>query len=37
MKNLKASIALALGYLLLYAGIHDGGNYALSPWAVLSS
>lgn len=35
MKNLKASIALGLGYLLIYAGIHNGGEFALYPWGAL--
>lgn len=35
MRNLKASLALALGYLLLYAGLHNGGQYALYPWGAL--
>lgn len=35
MKNFKSSLVLALGYLLIYAGIHDGGKYALYPWGAL--
>lgn len=29
---LIAAVELALGYLLLYAGIADNGKHALSPW-----
>lgn len=28
---------LGLGYWLLYAGLAQGGNFALQPWAVFSS
>lgn len=35
MGNLKAAVALAVGYWLFYAGIHDGGAYALTPWAAI--
>lgn len=29
---LIAAAELMLGYILLYAAVHDGGKYALSPW-----
>jgi hypothetical protein len=31
------SACLAVGYLLAYAGIADGGKYALRPWAALTA
>lgn len=37
MRNLKASIAFAFGYLFLYAGLAQGGAFALQPWAALGS
>lgn len=37
MKNLKASLALGLGYWLVYAGIHNGGEFALAPWQAFST
>lgn len=36
MGNFKASVCLAVGYLLLYAGISNGGAYALKPWKSLT-
>lgn len=36
MGNFKASVCLAFGYLLLYAGISNGGVYATRPWAALT-
>ncbi len=32
---LIGSILLAVGYLLVYAGVSDGGKYAQNPWAAL--
>lgn len=37
MRNLKASLAFALGYWLLYAGLAQGGAFALQPWQALTS
>lgn len=37
MRNLKANIALALGYWLLYCGIAQGGAFALEPWKALKA
>ena len=37
MKNLKANIALAFGYWMVYCGIAQGGAFALSPWAVFQT
>lgn len=31
------SVMVALGYLLTYAGIADGGKYALRPWDALNA
>lgn len=32
-----ASIMGAIGYLLLYAGVANGGRYALRPWDALNA
>ncbi len=32
---LIGSILLAVGYLLAYAGVADGGKYATNPWQAL--
>ncbi len=31
------SITVAIGYLLLFAGVSDKGKYALRPWDALSA
>jgi len=31
------SAMLAAGYLLLYAGVADGGKYVLRPWDALGA
>lgn len=36
MGNLKASLAFMLGYWMLYAGLAQGGAFALSPWDALA-
>lgn len=36
MGNFKASLCLAVGYLLLYAGISNGGRFAARPWDALT-
>ncbi len=36
MENLKASLVLAVGYLLLYAAVAQGGKFALHPWEAFS-
>ena len=33
---LIGSVMAGLGYLLLYAGISQGGRYVLRPWDALS-
>lgn len=32
---LLGSILLAVGYLLVFAGVDEGGKYALTPWQAL--
>jgi hypothetical protein len=36
MANFKASFCLAVGYLIFYAGISNGGRYATRPWDALT-
>lgn len=36
MGNFKASLCLAIGYLIFYAGISNGGAYATQPWKALT-
>lgn len=31
------SIMAAIGYLLVYAGVADGGKYATRPWGALGA
>lgn len=35
VRLMLASIVGAIGYLLLYAGVAEGGTYALRPWDAL--
>ena len=35
MGTLKANLAIALGYWMLYCGLAQGGAFALSPWQAL--
>lgn len=32
MNGFMASLLLGLGYLLVFAAVHDGGKYAQRPW-----
>ncbi len=36
MGNFKASFVLAIGYLIFYAGIAQGGKFATRPWKALT-
>ncbi len=36
VRLMLASIVGAIGYLLLYAGVADGGRFALRPWDALT-
>lgn len=37
MDQFKASVALLVGYLLIYAGVSGKGKNALRPWKALSA
>lgn len=37
VRLMLASLSAAIGYLLLYAGVADGGKYALRPWDALNA
>lgn len=37
VRLMLASVAAAIGYLLVYAGVADGGKYALRPWDALGA
>lgn len=37
MGNLKANLALAAGYWMLYCALAQGGAFALKPWAAITN
>lgn len=36
MGNAKSFILLAIGYLLVFAAVHESGKYAYRPWETLT-